>query len=222
MQGGAMVEGLHLPGAQTQTDLDAPDFTDFGDPFPAGTGGAGRENDLLGGFDLVALKQPTGCVLHHVTVVGLGDALDQVGDVRLSRGLLGGGLLLFLLCSAGQEARRHHESQKQLVGVVGCKDQVCHAARDDVIPGADKDFIAYNGSEAIDLGAKLDLGKLPFLEGDLGIFDIGNQWSEWRNVGIGRDGSRMGNSFDQLANGHLLRKKGSLVECIPLVIFLPL
>ena len=189
VQGGAEGQVLDLAGAQGQAHLDTPDLTDVGDTVAAHAV-VGGEDDLLLGFDLVALELPAGGVLDDVAVVDLGDLLNQRGHVRLGGGLLGGGLLLLLVGAAGQEAGGNHQSEQELVGVVGGVDQVGGAAGHLVGGGlvGDNDHVANDGTEAIDLGTELDLGDLTGLEGDLGLLSLRDQRSVRGHVGVGGDG----------------------------------
>lgn len=189
VQGSAKGQVLDLSGAQRETDLDTPDFTDGRDTIAtdAITGG---KDDLLLTLDLVAVEDPTGGVLNHVALVGLGDLLEQAGDMGLRRGLLGGGLLLLLFGTAGEETGGNHKAQQQFVGVVGSVDKVSLTTGDDVA-STDNDHVANNGTEAIDLSTKLDLDDLVGLEGHFGFLLLGHQGRIGSDVGARRNGSRV-------------------------------
>lgn len=149
VQSSAEGQVLDLSGAQRKTDLDTPDFTDSRDTVTTDAVGRGKD-DLLLTLDLVAVEDPAGGVLNHVAVVGLGDLLEQGGDLGLRRGLLGGSLLLLLFGTAGEETGGDHKAQQQFVGVIGSVNQVGLTAGDDVT-GANDDHVANNGTETIDL-----------------------------------------------------------------------
>lgn len=189
MQGSAEGQVLHLSGAQRETDLDTPDFTDGRDTITTDAVGGG-EDDLLLTLDLVAVENPAGGVLNHIAVVGLGDLLEQGGDLGLRRGLLGGSLLLLLFGTAGEETGGNHKAQQQFIGVVGSVDQVGLTTGDDVA-GANDDHVANNGTEAVDLSTELDLGDLTSLEGHLGFLLLGHQGGVGSDVGARRNGSRV-------------------------------
>lgn len=193
VQGSTVVQGLDLAGTQTETNLNTPDFTDVGHTFTLDSG-ARREDNLLISFNLIALEQPAGCVLDHIAVVGLGDLLDQVGDLSLSGRLLSCSLLLFFLGSASQKARRNHESQEELIGVVRCEDEVGQTAGHNIL-GANDDLITHDRSKAIDLRTKLDLSQLTGLEGSLGLLGVRHQRGVGRHVRAGGDGGRVSDTF---------------------------
>lgn len=197
VESGTVREGLDLSGSERQTKLNTPDFTDLGDTLTLDTS-AGREDDLLLAFDLVAVKQPAGGVLDNVAVVGLGDLLNQLSDLSLGRRLLGSGLLLLLISSAGEQARGNHKSQEKLVGVVSGVDKVSLAAGHHIggrVAVGDNDHVANDGTEAIDLSTKLDLGDLTGLQGGLGLLSVGHQGSVGSHIGAGRDRGGVSDTF---------------------------
>jgi len=199
VQGSTVVKRLDLAVAQAKANLNTPNLTNLGNTFTTGTV-ARAQDDLLVALDLVAVKQPAGGVLDDVAVVGLGDLLQVGGDLSLGRRLLGGGLLLLLLGTLGQQTRRNHETQHNLVGVVGRKNQVGLAASDNLLGGvllANDKHVTDDGSKAIDLSTQLDLDDLAGLQGGLGLGGIGHQRSVGSHIGARRDGSGVGNTFMQ-------------------------
>lgn len=200
VQGGTLRVVLDLTGAQRETNFDTPDFTDGGDTVTTNTVG-GRDDDLLLTLDLVAREQPAGGVLNHIAAVGLGNLLEVGGDLGLRRRLLGSGLCLLLVRTAGEQTRGDHEAQHQLVSVVGCVNEVCLTARHLIVTLAlsrNDDHITRNGTEAIDLGTELDLDDLTRLQSSFGLRRIGRQRSIGSNVGARGDGSWVSDTF-QLA-----------------------
>lgn len=197
VQGSTVVKRLDLAVAQAEANLNTPNLTNLGNTFTTGTV-AGAQDDLLVTLDLVAVKQPAGGVLDDVAVVCLGDLLQVGGDLSLGRSLLGGGLLLLLLGALGQKTRGNHETQHNLVGVVGCKDQIGLAAGDNFLGGVllgNDNHVTDDGSESIDLSTQLDLGDLAGLQGSLGLGGIGLKRSVGSHIGARRDSGGVGNTF---------------------------
>ena len=197
VQSGTVGESLDLSGTKGQAKLDTPDFTNVGKTLSLHTG-ARREDDLLLGFNLVALELPASGVLDNIAVVDLSNLLDQLGDLSLGRRLLSGGLLLLLLSSTSQESRGDHESQEKLVGVVGSVDEVSFAAGHHIggrVAVGDNNHVANNGSKAINLGAELDLDDFTSLQGGLSLRSIRHQGGVGRHIGARGDSRRVGDTF---------------------------
>jgi hypothetical protein len=197
MQGSAERQGLDLSGAKGEANFNTPDFPDLGDTFALHARARGKD-DLLGTLDLVALKQPAGGVLNHITVVSLGYLFDEGGDLALSRGLLGGSLLLLLLGTASQKTGGHHESQQKLVCVVSGVDEVSLATSHNILGRflvGNDDHVANNGTESIDLSAELDLDDLAGLEGGLSLLSVRHQGSVRRHIGAWGDSCRVTDTF---------------------------
>jgi hypothetical protein len=192
-----VVEVLDLARTQAEADLNTPNLTNLGDTIATDTV-AGRQDDLLGTLDLVAVKQPAGGVLDNLAVVGLGDLLQEGGDVSLGMGALSGGLGLLLVGALGEQTLGDHEAQQELVGVVGREDQVSLAASNNLLGGillGDDEHVADNGTESINLGTELDLDDLTGLQGGLGLSGIGHQRSVGSHIGVRRDGSGVGDTL---------------------------
>lgn len=197
VQGSTVVKRLDLAVAQAETNLNTPNLTNLGNTLTTGAI-TGVHDDLLGALDLVAVKQPAGGVLDDGAVVGLGNLLQVGGELSLGRSLLGSGLLLLLISTLSQETLGNHETQHDLVGVVGSKDQVGLTAGDNLLSGVllgNDNHVTNDGSEAIDLSTELDLGDLTGLQGNLGLGGIGHQRGVGSNIGARRDGSGVGDTF---------------------------
>ena len=225
VQGSTVVEVLDLATAHAEADLNTPNLTNLGNTITTDTI-AGRQDDLLGAFDLVAVKQPASGVLDHVAVVGLGNLLQEGGDLSLGRGLLGGGLLLLLLSSLGQQTGRDHETQQKLVGVVGCDNQISLTASDNILGGVlrgNDNHVTDNGSEAIDLSTQLDLDDLTGLQGSLGLGGVGHKGGVGCHIGARRDGSRVRDTWDHrcvsipVAEWHSCRNQPTFGDLLALV-----
>lgn len=192
-----VVDALNFARAQANAHLYTPDLANFRealalDTFPR------CQNDLLLGFDVVVLEQPDGGALDKIAIVGRGDLLQQLGDLRLGVRLPRSGLLLLLLCAIGlDEARGQHEPEEQLVRIVGGQEEVCFAAG-DLIRGADQDGVANNGREAVNLSTELDLDHLALLERGSGLLGVGLQGGVGGDVRAGGDGSAVADALGNL------------------------
>lgn len=178
-------------------DFHTPYFADLRDSI---TLGALRwcQNDFFGALDLIVAKQPRGGALNNVAVVALADGLKHAGDLGLGRSLLGSSLGLFLIAALSQKTRRDHQSQEELIAVVGRQHQVGWTTGNllaSLVLGGGEDSIAHNGAEAIDLSTELDLDGLAGLDfsGSLGL--VGRQRGVGGDVGGGRDGGRVGEAL---------------------------
>jgi hypothetical protein len=204
-----VLQGLDFSRSQTDANLDTPDLTNFRDTLSLDTS-TGVKDDLLLALDLVALEQPAGGVLDDIAVVRLSNLLDQAGDLGLSWGLLGSGLLLFFLGSASQQARRNNESQKQLIGIVCRKQEVSFAAGDDILRSfwsGNNNAVTDNGSESVNLGTQLNLNDLSSLQGRVCLFRVRDQRSVWGHVRARRDRCGVSKTFSQ--------KKSLSIQMIP-------
>jgi hypothetical protein len=197
VKGGAVGEGLDLAVTSADAHLDTPDLADLGHTVTPNTV-TGCEDDLLVALNVVAVKFPDSGVLDKVAVVALGELLEKVGDPGLGEGLGGGGsLLLLLLGASGQKTSRQHCAENELLGVVGSELQVGGAAGD---LAANNDGVADDGTEAIDLGTKLDLHRLAGLEGGLCLLRVGHKRGVGSDVCAGRNSGRVGDTLgDALA-----------------------
>lgn len=74
VEGGPLLQCLDLARTQTDAHFNTPHFGDCRYTITASSL-AGCQNDLLGAFDLVVLKQPARGVLNEVAVVALDDLL---------------------------------------------------------------------------------------------------------------------------------------------------
>lgn len=197
MQGSAVVEVLDLAGAQAETNLNTPNLTNLGNTITADTVTGGQDN-LLGALNLVAVKQPASGVLDNLAVVGLGDLLEEGGDLSLGWSALSGGLGLLLVSALSEQTRRDHQAQQELVGVVSSENKVGLAAGDNllgrILLGNNK-HVADNSTESINLSTQLDLDDLASLQGGLGLGGIGHQRGVGSHIGARRDGSRVGNTL---------------------------
>lgn len=203
VEGGTLIDGLDLAGAGADANLDTPDLTGLGDAITLGALSGSKDN-LLGTLNLVAVEQPRGGALDNVDVIGAGHLLEQAGDLGLCRGLLGGGLGLLLLGALGQETRGDHQPQKKLVGIVGGQHQIGLAAGDglaSLLGGSGDDGVANNGTEAIDLGAELDLDGLAFLDLDTGLALIGGERGVGSDVGRRGDGGGVRKALGRVSDG---------------------
>lgn len=190
VESGTLVKGLALARSQADAHLNTPDLTNLGGTVTLGTFG-GRQDNLLGALNLVALEQPRGRALDNVAVIGLGDLLDDGGDLGLGRGLLGGSLGLLFLSTLGQKTGRNHQAEENLVGVVGGENQIGGAASDGsilLVLGGSQDGVANNGTETINLSTKLDLDGLSGLDFLVGLGLVGGQGGVGSDIGGGRDG----------------------------------
>lgn len=196
VESGTVVKVLDLSGAERETDLDTPNFTDLGDTVTADTVAGGQDNLLLA-LNLVAAEQPRGGVLDDGALVGLGDLLKQGRHVSLGRGLLGGSLLLLLLGTLGQETLGNHQAEQNLVGVVGSENEVSLTASDDVLGVllGDNEHVANNGSESINLSTELDLDNLASLQDDLGLGGVRDQRGVGSDIRAGGDSGGVGDTF---------------------------
>lgn len=197
VQGGAVVKVLDLTGSQAEADLNTPNLTNIGDTLTTDTL-AGDQDDLLVTLDLVAVEHPAGSVLNNLAVVSLGDLLQEISHVRLGRGLLGGGLSLLLVGTLGQQTGGDHQAEQELVGVVSSDNKVSLTAGDDLLGGVllgDDVHVTDNSSESINLGTELDLDDLASLQSDLGLGGIGHKGSVGSDIGAGRDGSGVRDTF---------------------------
>ena len=197
VESSTLVESLDLSGAQTDTDLDTPNFTDLGNTLTLGALGRGKDN-LLAAFDLVVVEKPRSGALDNVDFVGLGNLLQEAGDLGLCGSLLGGSLGLLLIRALSQETRGDHQSQKDLVDVVVSEDQVGSSASDllaSLVFGGGDHSVTDDGTEAIDLGTKLDLDSLAILDLGAGLSFVGGKRSVGGDVGRGGDGSGVGETF---------------------------
>lgn len=161
-------------------------------------------------------EQPGCSALDDVAVVALGDGLEQAGDLGLRRSLLSGGLGLLLVSSLGEETRGNHQSQKELIAVVGSEHEVSGAARDflaSLVLGSCEDSVAHNGAEAIDLSSKLDLDGLAGLDLGGGLGLIGRQRRVGSDVGGGRDGRRVGEALRSVSNRNSMLRKALTDPC---------
>ena len=79
------------------------------------------------------------------------------------------------------------------------QDEICLTSS-DFIRLADNYIVTNNGTEAIDLGAQLDLDNLSFLQCRGGLLGVGLEWCVWGDVGARRNGSAVSNAlWDLLA-----------------------
>jgi hypothetical protein len=200
VESSTLVESLDLSGAQTDTDLNTPNFTNLGNTLTLGALGRGKDN-LLAAFDLVVVEKPRSGALDNVDVVGLGNLLQEAGDLGLCGSLLGGSLGLLLIRALSQETRGDHQSQKDLVDVVVSEDQVGSSASDllaSLVFGSGDHSVTDDGTEAIDLGTKLDLDGLTILNLGAGLSLVGGKRSVGSDVGRGGDGSGVGETLVDL------------------------
>lgn len=204
MEGGAAVEGLALAGAERDAHLDTPDLADLGGTVALGTLGGGQDN-LLGALNLVAVKEPRGGALDEVALVGVADLFEQGGDLALGRGLLGGGLGLFLIGALGEQAGGDHQAEEELVGVVVGEEEVGGTAGDGVALLAGEDGVAGNGAESVNLGAELDLDGLAILDLGGGLGLIRGQGSVGSDIGRGGDGGGVGEAWVNVSESVLIR-----------------
>lgn len=186
VQGRALVEVLVLAGAEGDAHLDAPNLASLGDTIALGALGGSQDN-LLGAFNLVVVKQPRGGAVDEVAVEGLADLLENRSHLGLGGSSLGGSLGLLLVGALGQEAGGDHEAEEHLVGVVGGVHQVGRAAG-DLLLGTSDDGVADDGTKAIDLGAELDLDRLARLDLLVGLGLIRDERRVRGDVGSGGDG----------------------------------
>lgn len=197
MQGSTVVQVLDLTVAQREANLDTPDLTNLGDTVTTDTI-TGGQDDLLAALDLVTVEQPAGGVLDDVAAVGFGDLLEESGHLGLGRSTLGGGLLLLLVGSLGEQTGRNHKTQQKLVGVVSSDNEVSLRTGDGLLGGIllrDVDHVADDGTEAINLSTELDLDVLTGLQDGLGLGGLGDQRSVGSYIGARRDGGRASNTF---------------------------
>lgn len=190
MEGGTLLERLYFAATQADARLNAPHLTDGGRTLSLGAF-SGGENDLLLAFNFIAVEEPRSGALDEVAVVALDNLFEEAGDLGLGGGLRGSSLGLLLIGSGSEQARRKHQSEEQLVGIVCGEHEVGGAAGDFLVSLAGNDGVADNRTEAIDLGAELDLDGLAGLklDGSLGL--IGLERSVRSNVGGRRHGARV-------------------------------
>lgn len=192
VKGGAVGEGLNLAVTGRDAHLDTPNLANLGHTVTPDAI-TRCEDDLLVALDVVAVELPDGGVLDEVAVVALSELLEKVGDPGLGVGLCGGSSLLLLLFGAGgQDARRQHCAEHELLGIVGSKGKVGSAASD---LAANNDSVADDGTEAVDLGTELDLHGLAGLQGGLGLLRIGHKRGVGSDVCAGRNSARVGDTL---------------------------
>jgi hypothetical protein len=196
VESGPVAVALDLATSQTETHLNTPDVADLGLAFTPDTL-AGRKDDLLLGLDLVVLELPDGGALNDIASVGLGNLLNHLGHLALRVRLLGGSLLLLLLVALSNKARRDHQPEQKLIGVV-CSEQEIGFLSSDLAGGADQDVVADNGAETVDLSAELNLDNLSSLECGCGLLGVGLEGSVWGDVSARRDGGAVTNALEHL------------------------
>jgi hypothetical protein len=185
VKSGTLVKSLDLARAQTDTNLNTPNLTNLGNTLALGALCRGKD-DLLAAFDLVVVEEPRGGALDNVDLVGLGNLLQEAGDLGLCRGFLGSSLGLLLVGALGQQTRGDHQSQEDLVDVVVGKDQIGSAASDllaGLVFGGSDDGVTDDGTETIDLSTKLDLDGLAILNLGAGLSLVGGERSVGGDVG---------------------------------------
>ena len=200
VKGSAVLELLDLARSQADAHLDTPDLANLGDALALVVLARGNNNLLLA-LNLVALEEPRGGALDKVAVVGLDNLLEKLGDLGLRRRLLGSGLGLLLIGTGSEEARGDHETEEELVGVVGGENQVSIATLDNIVGlvlGGGNDGVANNGAEAIDLSTKLDLDRLAGLDLNNSLLLVGGQGSVGGDESGGRDGGGVGEALGDL------------------------
>jgi hypothetical protein len=191
---------LGFAASQADTSFDTPNLANFWKSF-ALEAVARQDNDLLGRFNLIALKQPRGRALDNSASIALGNLLKEAADLALGVLLLARGSL-FLIVGGCKQPGWHHQAQDELIGIVCCEQQIGIALGDVgflAILARDNEGVADNGTESVNLSAQLDFCDLSLLEGRCGLFGIGLERSVRRDVGARGDGGRVG-----LALGNLL------------------